>query len=315
MYYIGYDIGGTKCAVSLGEANGQSMNVVAKRQFPTEGAPYEVLARMAEIAADVLMENGLGFTDIASAGISCGGPLNSNRGVILSPPNLPGWDEIRATEFLSEKTGVRTALQNDANACAVAEWLFGAGRGAKNMVFLTFGTGLGAGLILNGRLYSGASDMAGEVGHIRLASDGPEGYGKRGSAEGFCSGGGIARSCELAVKRAVEGGAQPAILKRGPITAKLVAEMAREGDELCMRVYEECGERLGMLLSFIMDMINPELIVLGGVYMRSSDLIIPSMERVIAREALPYAALACRIVPAGLGESVGDYAALSVAAM
>ena len=315
MYCIGYDIGGTKCAVSLGDAREGSMEVLAKRQFPTQGAPMEVLARMADAAEQLLSERKMNFSDIASAGISCGGPLNSRGGIILSPPNLPGWDGIRATEFFLERTGIRTALQNDANACAVAEWKFGAGRGTQNMAFLTFGTGLGAGLILNGSLYAGASDMAGEVGHIRLAADGPVGYGKRGSAEGFCSGGGIARSCELALSRAIARGERPAIADRGPITAKLVADMAHEGDSFCIGIYEKCGERLGMLISFMMDMINPELIVLGGVFMRSEDLIRPAMERVIAEEALPHASRACRIVPAGLGEKIGDYAALSVAAL
>jgi glucokinase len=315
MYYIGYDIGGTKCAVSLGSARDGSMQVLAKRQFPTEGAPLEVLSRMADAAEQLLKENNLSTSQIASAGISCGGPLDSRRGVILSPPNLPGWDEIYATDFFVERTGIKTALQNDANACAVAEWKFGAGRGAQNMAFLTFGTGLGAGLILNGSLYSGTSDMAGEVGHIRLAADGPVGYGKRGSAEGFCSGGGIARSCEAALSKAIARGERPAIAERGPITAKLVADMAHEGDSFCRGIYEKCGERLGMLISFMMDMINPELILLGGVFMRSEDLIRPAMERVIAEEALPHAARACRIEPAGLGEKIGDYAALSVAAL
>ena len=192
MLCIGYDIGGTKCAVSLGRVEGERMKILDKAQFPTQGAPEDVLSQMADCAEGLLKKRGLSFRDVASAGISCGGPLDSVRGVVLSPPNLPGWDAIPAVEILEKRTGVSTKLQNDANACAVAEWKFGAGRGSRNMVFLTFGTGLGAGLILDGRLYCGASDMAGEVGHIRLAEDGPVGYGKPGSAEGFCSGGGIA---------------------------------------------------------------------------------------------------------------------------
>ena len=320
MYYIGYDIGGTKCAVSLGSIENDNITVMGKRQFPTGGTPYDVLAKMAEEMELLLSEHGLKFSDVVRAGISCGGPLDSVRGVILSPPNLPGWDEIPATDFLFERTGVETRLQNDANACAVAEWKFGAGRGASNMAFLTFGTGLGAGLILDGRLYSGASDMAGEVGHIRLASDGPIGYGKHGSAEGFCSGGGIARTGIAAVKKAMENGQKPALYDAvdgdlEKITARLIAEMANEGDEFCKEIYASCGRRLGMLLSFMMDMINPEVIVLGGVFMRSGHLIRPAMEQVIAEEALPHASKVCRVLPAGLGESIGDYAALSVAYM
>lgn len=320
MYYIGYDIGGTKCAVSLGRVEGEDIRILDRRMFLTEGAPLNVLGRMAGEAEALLSENGLSFSDVTRAGISCGGPLDSARGVVLSPPNLPGWDEIPATQFLFERTGVETRLQNDANACAVAEWKFGAGRGCKSMAFLTFGTGLGAGLILDGRLYSGASDMAGEVGHIRLAADGPVGYGKAGSAEGFCSGGGIARTGVAAVKKALENGETPALYAAvngdlGKITARLIAEMANAGDEFCKHIYADCGRRLGMLLSFMMDMINPEVIVLGGVFMRSGHLIRPSMEEVIAAEALPHASRVCRVLPAGLGESIGDYAALSVACM
>ena len=320
MYYIGYDIGGTKCAVSLGCIENENISVIGKRQFPTDGAPYDVLEKMASEMETLLCENDLKFSDIVRAGISCGGPLDSINGVILSPPNLPGWDEIHATEFLFRRTGVETRLQNDANACAVAEWKFGAGKGCRSMAFLTFGTGLGAGLILDGRLYSGASDMAGEVGHIRLAADGPVGYGKAGSAEGFCSGGGIARTGIAAVKKALENGETPALYTAvsgdtDRITARLIAEMANDGDEFCRKIYADCGRRLGMLLSFMMDMINPEVIVLGGVFMRSHHLIRPAMEEVIAEEALPHASRVCRVLPAGLGGSIGDYAALSVAYM
>ena len=126
-------------------------------------------------------------------GVSCGGPLNSETGVILSPPHLPGWDRVPIVEWLTREFQVRARLQNDANAGALAEWRYGSGRGLRNVIFCTFGTGFGAGLVLNGRLYTGTNDMAGEVGHVRLRSDGPVGYGKRGSVDGCCSGSGIAQ--------------------------------------------------------------------------------------------------------------------------
>lgn len=320
MIYIGYDIGGTKCAVSLGRVEDGRVDIFAKKQFPTEGAPLSVLGRMAELAEELLAEQKLTFRDVTRAGISCGGPLDSRRGVILSPPNLPGWDEVPAVAFLQEKTGVETRLQNDANACAVAEWKFGAGRGCENMVFLTFGTGLGAGLILDNHLYAGTSDMAGEVGHVRLAQDGPIGYGKKGSAEGFCSGGGIARTGVKAVQDALARGETPALYLAAnrdlnAITARLIAELANDGDPFCREIYAACGRRLGMLLSMLMDIVNPEVIVLGGVFMRSGHLIRPAMEQVIAEEALPHASKVCRVLPAGLGEAIGDYAAVSVACM
>lgn len=180
---IGFDIGGTKCAVSIGKEENGELQITNKKVISTRHdiSPYEMIDAMCCLAEEMT-------DDFCSIGISCGGPLDSKRGIILSPPNLPGWDEIKIVDYLSERYGREVSLQNDANACAVAEWKYGAGKGTSDMIFLTFGSGLGAGLILDGRLYSGASNMAGEVGHIRLSEFGPVGYGKTGSFEGFCSG-------------------------------------------------------------------------------------------------------------------------------
>lgn len=128
--------------------------------------------------------------DFSAIGISCGGPLDSRRGIVFSPPNLPGWDKVPITKFFSERFHVPCFLQNNANACVLAEWKWGNGKNLDNVVFPTFGTGMGAGLILNGKLYEGAKGLAGEIGHMRLARHGPVGYGKAGSFEGVCSGGG-----------------------------------------------------------------------------------------------------------------------------
>ena len=319
LNYIGVDIGGTKCAVSLGRLEAEEMRIEGKAQFPTQGPPGEVLAACLRALDGILAAQALAYADITGIGISCGGPLNARRGLILSPPNLPGWDRVEIVRFFEEATGIPTALQNDANACALAEWRYGAGRGLDNMIFLTFGTGLGAGLILDGRLYSGTNDMAGEVGHIRLEADGPVGYGKAGSAEGFCSGGGIARLGQMAVDEALARGERPYLLEaagtKEGITARLIAELAFAGDDFCQAIYARCGEELGRLLSGLIDALNPQRIVLGGVFMRSADLIRPAMEAVIAREALPMSAAVCKIVPAGLGERIGDYAALGVAGL
>ncbi len=173
---IGIDIGGTKTAVVLGRASAGGLAVVSRRAFPTEPGtrPWsETLAAVAREAREMLQREAPGAA-VAAAGISCGGPLDSRAGVLLSPPNLPGWDRVPVVQELERALGCRAFLQNDANACALAEWRYGAGEGTRNMLFLTFGTGMGAGLILDGRLYEGTSDLGGEVGHIRLAEDGPD---------------------------------------------------------------------------------------------------------------------------------------------
>ena len=297
---VGLDIGGTKCAISTGECADDSIRILSREEFPTAGLSWhEVLE---EFSSRICANFQTHLTPQAfSIGISCGGPLDSRRGVILSPPNLPGWDNVPIVEFFASRFHVPVQVQNDANACALAEYRFGAGRGTRNMVFMTFGTGLGAGIVIDGKLYSGTNDNAGEIGHIRLAPAGPLGYNKEGSAEGFCSGAGIARLAK--------------IRKGLDLTAKDIFARVRDGDPDCKEVFRESAERLATILAFTIDILNPEVIALGGVFMRNADLFMPIVDPILDREALPLARSVCRIVPAGLGESVGDYAALAVAGM
>ena len=310
---IGFDIGGTKCAVTVGEECDGQVRILQKKVLPTDLSipPEEMLLRMCR-AAEEMSE------DVSAVGLSCGGPLDCRRGLILSPPNLPGWDAVPVTEFLRRRWDCSAVLQNDANACALAEWKWGAGRGTENMVFLTFGTGMGAGLILNNRLYEGTSSMAGEVGHIRLAPSGPVGYGKSGSFEGFCSGGGIASMGRTAAERAFRKGGSvsycPSVNALSSVSAKGIAEAALSGHADAKRIFRVCGEKLGAALAILVDVLNPEVIVIGSIFARVPELLISSMERRLREEALPESLCVCRVVPAGLGETLGDFAALSCAA-
>jgi glucokinase len=309
--YVGIDIGGTKCAISFGCANSSTgaMEICEKKVVKTMGnSPIEIL-EVFKSAIEEYKEMG----NILGIGISCGGPLNSAQGVILGPPNLPGWDHVEIVKYYRDIFNVPVFLQNDANACAMAEWRYGAGRGCDNLIFMTFGTGLGAGFILNGRLYTGANDMAGEVGHIRLSESGPIGYGKAGSFEGFCSGGGIAQIAKMRVRA----GESPELLKTAGseenITAKLVGTLAEGGDPFCRDVYAQSGRMLGKGLSILIDILNPQRIIIGSIFARSHDLLWKYAQEVIDREALVRNVQACSVLPSGLGESLGDVAALSVA--
>jgi len=301
---IGIDIGGTKCAVVLGD----NTHIEKKIKFATTTCE-ETLEKIFNAVSEI----GLGD----AIGVSCGGPLDEARGIILSPPNLIGWDNVHITEMLSDRFGVPAYLCNDANACALAEWKYGAGRGARNMIFLTFGTGFGAGLILDGHLYNGTSGMAGEIGHIRLSDYGPVGYGKRGSIEGFCSGGGIAQIGKmLALEKLQSGLTLPyckGISELDQINAKILADYAELGEEVGLKAYEICGEMLGRSISMLIDLLNPEVIVIGSIFTRSEKLIRPHMERILSNETLISSRSVCRILPAALGESIGDFAALAVA--
>ena len=318
MKLIGVDIGGTKCAVSLGTQNTDGTVRLLQRgpARATAGAPPLELLHL--LAQDARALAGATPGAIDAVGISCGGPLDSKRGLVLSPPNLPGWDEVPVTEILGQALGAPAFLCNDANACALAEWQLGAGRGCRNMVFLTFGTGLGAGLILNGQLYEGTNDFAGEAGHVRLAPYGPVGYGKAGSFEGFCSGGGIAQLAALRVREQLQQGKQPALCPAAEalpeLTTEKVALAAKAGDALACEIMAESGRMLGAGLALLIDLLNPEKIVIGSVFARAQGLLWPAAQRVLQSEALPAAAAACQVVPAGLTEAVGDLAALTVAA-
>ena len=313
MYILGIDIGGTKCAAVTAQYTDGNITLLKKESFSTEfkASPEETVKRLIALSDKILDKKP------DAIGISCGGPLDSKRGIIMSPPNLPGWDNVEIVRSFEEHYGVKPKLQNDANASAVAEWKFGAGKGCNNMIFLTFGTGLGAGLILDGRLYSGTNDNAGEVGHIRLENTGPVGYGKAGSFEGFCSGGGIAQLGYMKALEKLEKGICPLYFRSGmsaeDVTAKSIAEAADKGDETALEVYRVCGEHLGRGLSLLIDILNPQRIIIGSVFSRSGHLMSESMKKIIEEEALPLSASCCQILPAALGENTGDYAAVATA--
>lgn len=302
---IGIDIGGTKCAVAKCDSAG---HILKKLKFPTTG--YEetmqnIVKSVKEIGA------------AQAIGISCGGPLDSKNGRILSPPNLPGWDDIPIVQMLEHEFGIPAYLQNDANAGALAEWKFGAGKGTQNMIFLTFGTGMGAGFILNGALYEGTNGMAGEVGHVRLRRHGPVGYGKAGSFEGFCSGAGLAQLGKLAADKQFRNGKSvsfcPLPEQMDSITAKKISECAKAGHADAIEIFRHCGEKLGAGMAILIDLLNPQKIVVGSIYARCEQLLAPAMTKVLQRECLASALSVCEIVPAQLGEEIGDYAALAVA--
>lgn len=313
---IGINIGGTTCSVVLASLDAA---IIDQKSFPTaaqSGANATIEQFFLHLDA-LLSEHGVALARIRGIGISCGGPLDADAGLILSPPNLPGWDRIPIVERFVARYGVPVSLENDANAGALAEWRFGAGRGARNLIFLTFGTGIGAGLILDGRLYAGTNGMAGEIGHVRLTPTGPVGYGKAGSVEGYCSGGGIAQFAQMELEQARQAGRDTGLLGAmsdpQTITAKDVAVAAQAGDPLALEIFRKTGSYLGMALSILIDILNPERIVIGSIYVRSAEFIAPAMEATIAAEALELSRRVCRVVPAALGEDIGNYAALSVA--
>jgi len=308
MALIGWDIGGTKCAAVLGIKENGELRMLKKESFATCTTWQETLQRLVDASLRLLDGQ-----KADAVGISCGGPLDSKRGLVLSPPNLPGWDGVPVTQIASNALGAPAFLENDANACALAEWRCGAGQGVSSVVFLTFGTGLGAGIILDGRLWRGATGNAGELGHIRLAPFGPSGYGKCGSFEGFCSGGGLAQLAETIGRAYIQSGKGDPLFPVPGASAKDIAQAARGGCACAQEIWRVCGEKLGEGLAVLADLIDPERIVIGSIYARCEDLLAQPMQNALRREALAATAAAVQVVPAALGESVGDIAALCAA--
>ena len=317
--YIGIDIGGTKIAVLLGSVSEkEEIKVLEKERLSTSKDCLQPnLDRITQAIDSLLLKKDLKPSQVSGIGISCGGPLDVAKGIIQSPPNLPLWKDVAICQILEQRFGIPARLQNDANACALAEWKFGAGRGTRNMMFITFGTGFGAGLILDGRLYSGTNGNAGEIGHIRLADYGPSGYGKVGSYEGFCSGAGIAQIGQTLVREALQNGQPvsfcPNEMAVPQLDAKVIGDAADAGDILAQKIYQVSGHYLGIGLAIMIDTLNPEAIVIGSIFARSQQWLWPSAKEVIEREALPGARKVCNVLPAALGESIGDIAAIAVA--
>ena len=319
---LGLDIGGTKTAVSLSACDRYReprVQILGRTPFATEPKAGFTAAwkRITAAAEELLAAQGCrrGGRWPEAVGIACGGPLNSAEGVILNPPHLPGWVDIPLVRLAEEAFGIPAFLENDAKAGALVEWKLGAGVGCRSLIFATMGTGFGSGLILDGRLLQGPTFTAGEIGHVRLHDDGPTGFGKAGSVEGFISGSGIAKLRALREIEWQEAGDPPAWLAAGeaPDAGRLAA-LARTGDPHARRLYSEVGRHLGQCLANLIDLLHPECIVLGSIFVRAEDLLSPSMEAAIAAEALPAARAACRIVPAASGEAIGDLAACLTAA-
>jgi glucokinase len=303
---IGLDVGGTKTACVEGTADGQ---ILQRIEIPTEaGRPFAQTAPALFSAMENLRAHAAAAgRDCIALSVSIGGPLRIGEGVLLNPPHLPGWHHLPLKRHLAEAfPDLPVLIEHDGNAGALAEFHFGAGRerpGIRHLIFLTFGTGLGAGFIIDGRVLHGASDTAGEIGHWRLSPDGPEGFGKHGSWEGFASGAGLVQVAAHMFPQRWN--------THTPIRELVEAMLRDEPDALA--VAAAAGRRMGQGLALLIDALNPELIVLGSLAVALGDRVLGSAREVVAFEALPQAAAACPIVPARLGPRIGDVAALMAA--
>ena len=305
-------MGGTKCASTLGKIENNKIEIIKKDCFLTENQdPFVILDKFSSFIDECLKDY-----KILGIGVSCGGPLDSKKGIIMAPPSLPLWDNIKIVEYFENRFNIPTRLLNDANSGAMAEWKYGAGKGSDDVVFITCGTGFGAGVISGGRLLTGANDNFGEIGHVRLTKKGPLGYNKEGTCEGYCSGSGMKRLAAIMYEKELKKGNKSDYIEKigiDNIDAKLLADGCRNDDWFSKKVYKLSGKMLGESLSIIIDLFNPSKIILGGIFMRSGDLLIKEARKIIKKEALPLSRKVCKILPAALGEQIGDISALVVA--
>lgn len=303
---IGLDIGGTKIAIVEGTAEAQ---ILQRTEVPTQARrPFNETFPSLAILIDQTIERAtLAGRAAAALSVSIGGPLRINEGLLIDPPHLPGWHGVHLKDRLQARfPALPVFIEHDGNAGALAEFYFGAGRQYPNLqhlIFLTFGTGLGAGLIVNGRILHGASDTAGEIGHWRLAPSGPIGFGKAGSWEGFASGAGL-----------VELAAQMFPQRWTPATPiRQLVDMMLLNDPDALQVAEVAGQWMGRGLALLVDAFNPQVIVLGSLAVVLGERILAPARRLLAIEGLPPAVAACQVIPAVLGSAIGDVAALTAA--
>lgn len=281
--FCGLDIGGTKLGWCVGRGDG---TLLACGHLPHADArdPQDELGEALACLDSARQRLEDRRTPLA-LGVACPGPITLD-GRFLDPPNMPSWHGFDLAAWLRAAQPLPVAAINDANAGVAAEVLWGGARGARHAAFCTMSTGMGAGLWLNGVLYPGARGFAGEIGHLRLADDGPVGFGKRGSVEGFLSGPGLVQLAEAEVRVALQTGAVTTLATRRPLLAEDVCVAATGGDAAARRAVERCADKLGALCALLVDLLDLEVIVLGTIATAHPGLFLPRARQVLAREAL-----------------------------
>jgi glucokinase len=312
LLLLGIDIGGTKIQFSLGEEGGK-IHRRLRRATQASGSAETDLRWVAEEARRLIGAAGARPRDLAAVGASVPGPLDLEAGLLLNPPNLPGWDRAPVRDVLSEELGCPVFLENDANAGALAEWHFGAGQGFSHLVYLTMSTGVGGGLILGGEVHRGVMAGAGEVGHMQMVPNGELcGCGLRGCLEAYIGGGCWRRR----LRQVTPASSRVAALAGGleNVSPEHVVEAAREGDAFALAEMDRFNDYLARALAILTFVLAPEVIVLGTIAVAAGEELCfaPVRERVAA-QTWPTHSGGLKIVPAALGNQLADYAGLSVA--
>lgn len=298
---LSLDIGGTKLAVGVVTEDGRTHGLIVEPTRREEG-PGAIVPRLFDMGHRAIAASGIPAHDIEAVGISCGGPLDARAGVLTGPLHLPGWIDLPIVALAEREFGVPAALENDATAGALGEFRYGAARAVETMVYLTISTGIGGGAVIEGRLHRGAAGNGGEFGHVMVRTGGRHCLcGRDGCLEMYASGTSIAARAREAV---AERGAGSSLAALKTVRAEDVVAAAADGDALATEVWDETIDLLSVAVTDLVNVFEPDLVVLGGGVTRSGDaLLLPLRERV-ASAAMPPAAAAARIVLAELGDVV-----------
>ncbi len=315
-WFLGIDLGGTKIGVGLVNRSGE---VRAPEYRPTEVLQGRdaVIARMIDAARRVMRSAGIERDEIAGIGIGAPGPMDIPEGVLTEPPNLPGWRDVPLRQIIQDAIGLPTVLENDANAAGIGEYLYGAGRGTRHMVYVTVSTGIGGGLILDGKIYHGTTGGAGEIGHMTVLPRGPHcGCGNRGCLEALASGTAIAREGQELVDRGVNTLiAELAKDALYDVSAKDVVKAMNMGDPYATEIVIQAMHYLGIGMANLVNLFNPQMLVIGGGLSNLGDVLLQPVKRSIDLYAFPSAAARVRVRLARLGDQVGIIGAAGAAMM
>ena len=318
-HVVGIDIGGTKLATVVADSTGHILSKVRKPTLAEKGPEY-ALQLLFEMVRETVASADLVQESVSAIGVSCGGPLDTKTGVVYSPPNLPGWDALPLKAQLESEFHIPVTIENDANASALAEYRFGGGRGYNALLYMTMSTGIGGGIVIDGHIYRGANDSAGEVGHQILLPDGPPcGCGKRGCLEALCSGPAIARRAQDAIQKQLTDrkAAATRLLNLANnrienVKSEHVIQAARMGDILALQLVEETAYYMGWGIANLVNILNPDIVLLGTIAIAAGDLLLNPIRKTVSEFAMPRPAEAVKIAPAQLGEALGDLAAIAL---
>jgi glucokinase-like ROK family protein len=293
------DIGAMHLSVALGDFSARILEEI-EVPFRVDKGPRESLHEADNILKELLLKRGLSTSNLASVGVGVPGPVIAEKGIVMAPPIMPGWDRFPIRDSLEGQWETSVTLNNDAELGALGEWAYGAGRGEQNVAFIKVGSGIGAGLIINRQIYGGSTGSAGEIGHLTIDENGPLcACGNHGCLEAFAGGHAIASQA----RKLVASGRRTLLSEKSPesITARDVAEAARRGDLTAQEIIKRSGTFVGIAIAGLINLFNPSTVIIGGGVAQVGDLLTGPIRQAVRERSLRASEHSVRITTAMLG--------------